>query len=113
MTDLRLKELRTKNKLTQADISMHLNIARETYTRYESGEREMTYEALIRLADLFAVSIDYLLGRYESNPVILGDVELSVIEDFRVLDERGKRSVQAIIEHERSQIAEDIKKSAI
>ena len=113
MTSLRLKELRAKKKLTQADVSAHLQIARETYSRYESGDREMTYETMIILAELFSVSIDYLLGRYNSNPVILNDAELNVVDTFRMLDDRGKRSVQATLEHERSQIIDNTKKSAM
>ena len=100
MTKLRLKELRAKSNLTQANVASYLNIARETYSRYESGEREMTYETLQLLADMFRVSIDYLLGRYDTNPVILNSPELKMIEDFRALDERGKQSVRAVLEHE-------------
>ncbi len=113
MAELRLKELRHHKKLTQADVAAHLSIARETYSRYESGEREMTYEALILLADLFGVSLDFLLGRYAADPVLLDRSERSLVEDFRTLDERGKKSVQALIKHEASQIIPDVKKPAI
>ena len=115
MADLYLKELRTAKKLTQADVAAHLQIARESYSRYESGEREMTYDALISLADLFSVSIDYLLGRYDTNPVILKDNEVSLLNMFRTVDERGQHSIYAIAEHEYSLTPKDknMKKSAI
>ena len=102
MAKLRLKELRSKMKLTQADVSVRLQITRGTYSRYETGEREMTYDALISLAELFDVSVDYLLGRYDSNPVLLNDMESIMLHKFRELDERGKKSIQAMIEFEHS-----------
>jgi transcriptional regulator with XRE-family HTH domain len=113
MAFLRLKELRDMKKLNQADVAAHLKIARTTYARYESGEREMTYDALISLAELFSVSTDYLLGRYDANPMVLYSNEDSLINMFRTLDERGKRAVHALIEHEYSQQKESMKKSAM
>ena len=100
MVNLRLKALRLENNMTQANVSACLKIARETYSRYESGEREMTYESLVLLADLYKVSVDYLLGRYEKNPVLLDDVEFVVIKKYRRLDERGKNTIHALLDYE-------------
>ena len=49
---------------------MDLNISQNTISRYETGEREADYATLIRLADYFNVSTDYLLERTD-NPDIL------------------------------------------
>ena len=57
-----LKSLREQRKLTQFDISKKLNISRSTYTHYENGSRKPDHETLIRLSELFDVSIDYLLS---------------------------------------------------
>jgi transcriptional regulator with XRE-family HTH domain len=95
VAELRLKELRSSRKLTQADVAAHLQIARESYSRYESGEREMTYDAIILLADLFSVSVDFILGRYETNPVILNEDELNIINQYRSLDDRGQETIKA------------------
>jgi transcriptional regulator with XRE-family HTH domain len=113
MASLRLKELRDAKNLNQADVAAHLKIARTTYARYESGEREMTYDAMISLAELFSVSVDYLFGRYDADPMILNADEGSLIKMYRRLDGRGRRSVQAVIEHEHSQACEVVKKSAM
>ena len=59
----RLIEQRKLNKLTQTDVARYLNITQPSYIRYENGKAEPTYENLVRLADLFDVSVDYLLGR--------------------------------------------------
>lgn len=42
---------------------MELNMSQNTISRYETGERQAGYDELIRIADYFNVSIDYLLGR--------------------------------------------------
>ena len=61
--EFRLKELRRKRKISQLKLAMDLNMNQNTISRYETLEREADYETLIRLADYFDVSIDYLLGR--------------------------------------------------
>lgn len=60
---MRLKELRKQRNITQQRMSMDLNMSQNTISRYETGEREAGYNELIRIADYFNVSIDYLLGR--------------------------------------------------
>ena len=60
---MRLKEIRIKKGLSQIKVAMDLNIAQNTLSRYENGEREAGYDMLIKLADYYDVSIDYILGR--------------------------------------------------
>jgi len=103
MASLRLKELRELKKLNQADVAAHLQIARATYARYETGEREMTYNSLIALAELFSVSVDYLLGRLDPNPINLCDDEIALINMLRAVDERGQHSIHAVAKYEYSQ----------
>ena len=61
----RLIEQRTINKLTQRQVADYLQIAQPSYIRYENGSAEPTLENLVKLAELFDVSTDYLLGRTE------------------------------------------------
>lgn len=61
----RLIEQRKLNKTTQREIADYLQIAQPSYIRYENGTSEPSLENLIKLADFFDVSIDYLLGRTE------------------------------------------------
>ena len=65
----RLKELRTKRKITQLKMSMDLNMNQNTLSRYENGVRQADYSTLVMFADYFNVSLDYLFGRTE-NPNI-------------------------------------------
>lgn len=59
----RLLELRKQHNLTQRDVASYLSIAQPSYIRYENGTAEPTLDNLVRLADLFDVSSDYLIGR--------------------------------------------------
>lgn len=59
----RLKMLRTSKGLKQKDIASILKINPNTYCRYENGDRTPPPEILIKLAEIFNVSTDYLLGR--------------------------------------------------
>lgn len=61
--EFRLKELRKKRKISQLKLALDLNMSQNSISRYETGEREADYETLIKLADYFDVSLDYLLGR--------------------------------------------------
>lgn len=65
----RLKELREQKGVTQLRMSFDLNINQNTISRYESGTRQADYDALVKLADYFDVSIDYILYRTD-NPKI-------------------------------------------
>ena len=59
----RLEDLRVDSDKTQADIAKVLHCQREVYRRYEKGERDLPLWALIKLADYYKVSTDYILGR--------------------------------------------------
>jgi len=61
----RLIEQRKLNKMTQREVADYLKIAQPSYIRYENGTAEPCFDNLVKLADLFDVSIDYLLGRKE------------------------------------------------
>ena len=61
--EFRLKTLRKKKRISQLMLALDLNMNQNTISRYENMEREADYETLIKLADYFNVSLDYLLGR--------------------------------------------------
>lgn len=65
MIFIRLENLRVDHDLTQQDIADYLGCQREVYRRYEKGTRTIPIDYLIRLAELYHVSIDYLVGREE------------------------------------------------
>ena len=61
--EFRLKALRKERNVSQLKLALDLNMNQNSISRYETGEREADYETLIRFADYFGVSLDYLLGR--------------------------------------------------
>ena len=66
---MRLKELRKKKGISQLRLATELNTTQNTISRYETGEREPGIDELIKIADFFNVSVDFLIGRTE-NPKI-------------------------------------------
>ena len=63
---MRLKELRKKKGISQLRLATELNTTQNTISRYETGEREPGIDELIKIADYFNVSVDYLIGRTEN-----------------------------------------------
>lgn len=63
MFQKRLKELRKEKKLSQEELGEIMNISGRTISYFEAGERTPSPEILNKLADIFNVSVDYLLGR--------------------------------------------------
>lgn len=61
----KLKQLRKEQSMTQEHLADLLNVSRTTVVRYEKGECEPDIATLIKLADIFNISLDYLLGRTE------------------------------------------------
>lgn len=67
---MRLKQLREQRNITQVKLAMELNMNQNTISRYETGAHEADYATLIRFADYFGVSIDYLLERTDNPETI-------------------------------------------
>lgn len=59
----RLKQLRKNSGMTQDEISENIGVALRTYRSYEDNIRDVSTNTLVRIADLFHCSTDYLLGR--------------------------------------------------
>ena len=66
---MNLKKIRKEKGISQLKLAMELNMSQNTISRYETGEREPGINELIRIADYFNISIDYLLERTQ-NPHI-------------------------------------------
>ncbi len=63
--EFRLKKLRKAKKISQVKLAIDLNMNQNSISRYENLERQADYDTLIKFADYFGVTIDYLLGRVE------------------------------------------------
>ena len=58
-----IRSLRIDNGYTQAQIAEYLNVKQNTYSQYEVGTLNYPIDVLLKLADFYNVSVDYLLGR--------------------------------------------------
>jgi len=59
---MRIRDLREDNDLTQQQVADYLNIRQNTYSQYETGNRQIPIDVLIALASLYKTSTDYILG---------------------------------------------------
>lgn len=58
-----IRSIREDSDLTQQHLADMLNISQNTYSQYETGKIEWTASTLVKIADYFGVSVDYLLDR--------------------------------------------------
>ena len=97
-----LKSLRKAQNLTQEQVAKQIDVARSTYTYYEKEDRAVNPDILVKLADFYNVSIDYMLGRtmtpdfLSSQPAYSPD-ELDLIKKYRALDETRQEAVRDLI----------------
>ncbi len=59
----RIRDLREDRDLRQKDMAEYLRCTQVSYSHYELGKRDIPTDVLIRLADFYGTSTDYLLGR--------------------------------------------------
>lgn len=74
----RLRELRKERRMSQQEIAAALRIHRTTYTKYETGVVTPDQQGLVQLAEMFGVTVDYLLGR--THTAVPDDLEESAGE---------------------------------
>lgn len=98
---LKFKEIRTIKGYSQQEVADYLHCSAVTYSRYETGNRNPSLDLLIKIADLFDVSIDCLLDREHISPQALTNYELTLIDAARKADERAKEdSLTLLLAHE-------------
>lgn len=97
---MKLKEIRAKRNLTQQQVADHIGCSSVVYSRYESGTRQPSIDVLLRLADLFGVTVDYLLGRPDERNGSLTSYEIELLAAARNADERAREdALQMLISH--------------
>jgi len=63
---LRIRDCREDRDLTQRQMAAFLHCDQSLYSKYERGERDVPLHVMIRLADYYHTSIDYLIGRTDN-----------------------------------------------
>lgn len=83
-----LAKIRKEFAKTQKDMAEILNISKPTYNHYESGRYEPSLETMVKLADYFNCSVDYLLGHQAKNVLYLDSytpTKIEIIEELKDL----------------------------
>ncbi len=95
--------LRKEKNLSQLDIAKKTGFAKTTICAWEKGRAQPSLDTLIKLADIFECSVDYLLGREDEFGIIQSKNELTQIENqlltlFKTLNERDKNKVLGYVQ---------------
>lgn len=93
-----MKDLRTKFGKKQSEIADLLGITRAAYTNIENGRRKLDHDSLIKLADYYGVTIDYLLGRdseQKNNPDAAGTGDDEI---YSILSELTPENQEKLLE---------------
>ena len=99
----RLKELRTECGIKRSVLARELNINAGTIANYENEIRQAPYEYLVKFAEYFEVSVDYLLGRNDDEkptvavPQSLSASETALLKNYRSLSPTEKARVDEYI----------------
>lgn len=88
---MNIKDIRVRKGLTQSEVASALGVSSVVYSRYENGKRQPSIDTLIQMADIFGVTVDYLLGRQDIEDSTLSEYELHLLIASRNADERAKQ----------------------
>lgn len=77
MIGQRIRDLRKQKRMSQTELAKSAGVSQTTVTAWETGKAEPSSSAVARLADIFNVTTDYLLGRPNKQETKKDDVELS------------------------------------
>lgn len=98
--ELKLKELRIIKGLSQQEVADYLHCSAVSYSRYETGNRSPSLDILIKIADFFDVTLDYLLDRQHISEHGFTPYEVSLVEASRIADDRAKEdALQLLLFH--------------
>lgn len=93
---LRLREVRKSRNTTMKKLGSELGLAESTISLYETGKRQPDFETVLKLADYFGVSVDYLLGRDTKGPSLTDD-EVSLLGSYRGFNGEGKKRTREFV----------------
>lgn len=98
----KLKELRLQHKKTQKDLANFLNVTPKAISFYELGQRDIPNDALLKLADVYHVTTDELLGRdappAASDRLLFDEREREHIKKYRAMTDEHREAVDAQID---------------
>ena len=101
----RLKQLRDEKDMSREELAGHLGMSYSTIAKYETGNRFPDQQTLLKIADIFDVSIDYLLGKSDYRKPLPQTVAPYLPEGFDKLSPEARKEVMDFIEYVRVKYA--------
>ena len=92
-----IKNVRVACGMSQREASELLGISSSVYSRYETGNRMPPLDMFEKMADVFGVSCDELLGRNTVTGVVLTEYERDLVEAFRSADMRAREDAARLL----------------
>lgn len=97
-----LKKLREKKKMTQTRLSVEIEVSQEIISHYEVGESKPNIDNLMKIADFFNCSTDYLLNRTD-NPTMIdnitNDETNNIIYKYNSLSKENKQHLNCFLDY--------------
>ena len=85
---MKLKDIRKQKNMTQKQVAEFLQKSKQTYNYYENEKYEPSIDMLIKLAELYNTSIDYLVGRNQKNDIgYLTNTQIECVNMIKQLNE--------------------------
>lgn len=99
-----LKILRNKKGISQQKLADAIGVSQQSINKYENHKIEPDIDTLIKIADFFETSVDYLIGHTdidhiieEVTPCTLNDEEIQIINSYRKLSQKQKAGIQGVL----------------
>lgn len=90
---LRLAECMQKMDIDQKQLALTIGVKPPSVSRWVNGQKQPTIEHLVDLANVFGVSVDYLVGNSETPQPGLNGIESKLLQDFRMLNKQGQEYI--------------------
>ena len=94
----RIKELRQAKNWRQEDLAARLNSKRQTVGHYETGERGLDVETILKLCDIFGCTADYLLGRSDNPKTLISDEDAALLRAYHAASLRDRGLIDQILQ---------------
>lgn len=97
---LRLRDIRIDNKLSQVEVAQRLNMSPARYNNYEVNKAEPDIDTLIKLADMYNVTVDDLLGRktHLLNLEAIRPIKVRLIQQILTMNELQEIKAEAYLD---------------
>ncbi len=92
-----LRKIRKEYGMTMKDLADKIGVSESAISQYENGKREPGYETLIKLACLFNVSADYLLGIEEKDDMSISEKDLELLKVYKAAKQSDKDHINALV----------------